>query len=122
EIALENKHNRRKQTLAHTGRSKSIARKREEMEKECGHKVRRGEVWIASVRRPMELFSVMRQGKLVQEHCERVRGLGLGPCPSKVFGVHACSHSGSSSSIPFNVELQSQVSSLTSSSVQLQSG
>ncbi|WVZ05068.1 hypothetical protein V8G54_018414, partial [Vigna mungo] len=28
----------------------------------------------------------------IKEHCGRVRGLGLGPCPSKVFGVHACSH------------------------------
>ncbi|XP_052727146.1 uncharacterized protein LOC128194829 isoform X2 [Vigna angularis] len=91
----------------------------------------------------MELLSVMRQGKLVkkiqtyesttssqskeissldslahvlgsQEHCGCVRGLGLGPCPSKVFGVHARSHIGSSSSTPSNVELQSQVSSLTS--------
>ncbi|KAG2380485.1 Magnesium transporter [Vigna angularis] len=44
-----------------------------------------------------------------QEHCGRVRGLGLGPCPSKVFGVHARSHIGSSSSTPSNVELQSQV-------------
>ncbi|WVZ02640.1 hypothetical protein V8G54_023446, partial [Vigna mungo] len=23
----------------------------------------------------------------IKEHCERVRGLGLGPCPSKIFGV-----------------------------------
>ncbi|BAT74384.1 hypothetical protein VIGAN_01204500, partial [Vigna angularis var. angularis] len=56
-----------------------------------------------------------------QEHCGRVRGLGLGPCPSKVFGVHARSHIGSSSSTPSNVELQSQVSSLTSSNVKLES-
>ncbi|XP_047158962.1 uncharacterized protein LOC124829484 [Vigna umbellata] len=56
-----------------------------------------------------------------QEHCGRVRGLGLGPCPSKVFGVHARSHFGSSSSTPSNVELQAQVSSLTSSNVKLES-
>ncbi|XP_052736618.1 uncharacterized protein LOC128197834 [Vigna angularis] len=56
-----------------------------------------------------------------QEHCGRVRGLGLGPCPSKVFGVHARSHIRSSSSTPSNVELQSQVSSLTSSNVKLES-
>ncbi|WVZ06652.1 hypothetical protein V8G54_019998 [Vigna mungo] len=43
-----------------------------------------------------------------QEHNERVRGLGLGPYPSKVFGIHARSHSGSSSSTPSNAELQSQ--------------
>ncbi|WVZ00931.1 hypothetical protein V8G54_027000 [Vigna mungo] len=35
-------------------------------------------------------------------------GLGLGPCPTKVFGVHACYHNGSSSSTHSNVELQSQ--------------
>ncbi|XP_052736633.1 uncharacterized protein LOC108337936 [Vigna angularis] len=56
EIALKNKHNRTKQTLAHTGGSKSIARKREEMEKECGHKVSRGEVWIATHKRTNGAF------------------------------------------------------------------
>ncbi|XP_017412037.1 uncharacterized protein LOC108323797 [Vigna angularis] len=50
----------------------------------------------------------------IQEHCGRVRGLGLGPCPSKVFGVKARSHGGSSSAAPSNDELQTQVSSLTS--------
>ncbi|KOM48208.1 hypothetical protein LR48_Vigan07g191200 [Vigna angularis] len=46
----------------------------------------------------------------IKEHCGRVRGLGLGPCPSKVFGVHARSHGGSSSTSVSNVELQTQVS------------
>ncbi|XP_052733834.1 uncharacterized protein LOC108339411 isoform X3 [Vigna angularis] len=150
EIALKNKHNRTKQTLAHTGGSKSIARKREEMEKECGHKVSRGEVWIATHKTTNGAFvsdeareigekiqtyesTTSSQSKEIssldslahvlgsQEHCGRVRGLGLGPCPSKVFGVHARSHVGSSSSTPSNVELQSQVSSLTSSNVKLES-
>jgi len=40
-----------------------------------------------------------------QEHCGRVRGLGLGPCPSKVFGCNAHSYSGTSS----NTDLQNQV-------------
>ncbi|ESW34028.1 hypothetical protein PHAVU_001G118100, partial [Phaseolus vulgaris] len=39
-----------------------------------------------------------------QEHCGRVRGLGLGPCPSKVFGCNAHSYSGTSS----NTDLQNQ--------------
>ncbi|KAG2391477.1 uncharacterized protein HKW66_Vig0127620 [Vigna angularis] len=133
EIALKNKHNRTKQTLAHTGGSKSIARKREEMERECGHKVSRGEVWIATHKKANRAFVsdeareigekieayesiTWSQSKIIstsdslahalgmQEHCGRVRGLGLGPCPSKVFGVNARSHSG----------LQTQVSSLTS--------
>ncbi|WVZ13728.1 hypothetical protein V8G54_011294 [Vigna mungo] len=43
----------------------------------------------------------------IKEHCGHVRGLGLGPCPSKVFGVHAGSHRGSSSASASNiVELQ----------------
>ncbi|KOM26400.1 hypothetical protein LR48_Vigan267s000100 [Vigna angularis] len=42
-----------------------------------------------------------------------VRGHGLGPCPSKVFGVNVRSRSTSSTSSS-NAELQTQVSSLTS--------
>ncbi|XP_047164922.1 uncharacterized protein LOC124834301 [Vigna umbellata] len=49
-----------------------------------------------------------------QEHCGRVCGLGLGPCPSKLFGIHGHCHSGSSSTSPSYAELQTQVSSLTS--------
>ncbi|QCE09856.1 hypothetical protein DEO72_LG10g1079 [Vigna unguiculata] len=52
--------------------------------------------------------------KISQEHCGRVRGLGLGPCPSKVFGFNAHSYSGASSSCPSYTQLQNQVSSLTS--------
>ncbi|XP_052722666.1 uncharacterized protein LOC108345466 [Vigna angularis] len=120
------------------------------MEKECGHKVSRGEVWIATHKTTNGAFvsdeareigekiqtyesTTSSQSKEIssldslahvlgsQEHCGRVCGLGLGPCPSKVFGVHARSHIGSSSSTPSNVELQSQVSSLTSSNVKLES-
>ncbi|QCD95397.1 hypothetical protein DEO72_LG6g89 [Vigna unguiculata] len=38
----------------------------------------------------------------LQEHCGCVRGLGLGPCPSKVFGSKGHSYSGASSSYPSN--------------------
>ncbi|XP_052734106.1 uncharacterized protein LOC128196654 [Vigna angularis] len=143
EIALKNKHNRTKQTFAHTGGSKSIARKREEMEKECGNKVSRGEVWIATHKKTNGAYASDEARKIgeqieayesttssqskkisnsdslahalgIQEHCGRVRGLGLGPCPSKVFGVKVRSHSGSSLAAPFNDEIQTQVSSLTS--------
>jgi len=41
-----------------------------------------------------------------QEHCGRVRGLGLGPCPSKVFGFNAHSYSGASLSCPSCTQLQ----------------
>ncbi|KOM25046.1 hypothetical protein LR48_Vigan46s000800 [Vigna angularis] len=109
------------------------------MEKECGHKVSRGEVWIATHKTTNGAFvsdetreigekiqtyesTTSSQSKEIssldslahvlgsQEHCGRVHGLGLGPCPSKVFGVHARSHIGSSSFTPSSVELQSQVS------------
>jgi len=44
-----------------------------------------------------------------QEHCGRVRGLGLDPCPSKVFGSNTYSYSGTSSRSPSNTKLQNQV-------------
>ncbi|KAL2326176.1 hypothetical protein Fmac_025234 [Flemingia macrophylla] len=48
EICKKNKDNRKRQTVPHTGGSKSIARKKDEMEQELGRKVSRGEVWIAT--------------------------------------------------------------------------
>jgi len=50
--------------------------------------------------------------KKYQEHCGRVRGLGLGPCPSKVFGSKGHSYNGTSSSYPSNAQLQNQVNFL----------
>ncbi|XP_027941148.1 uncharacterized protein LOC114194945 [Vigna unguiculata] len=139
--ALKNIENRAKQTIAHTGGSKSIARKKnDEMEKECGHKVSRGEVWIATHKCVNETFVSdeareinekiqayesklsSSQSKDIsindslahafgsQEHYGRVRGLGLGPCPSKVFGFNAHSCNGTSSSFPSYTQLQNQVS------------
>jgi len=40
-----------------------------------------------------------------QEHCGRVRGLGLDPCPSKVFGSNTYSYNGTSSSSLFYTQL-----------------
>ena len=50
----------------------------------------------------------------IQKHCGRVRGLGLGlgPCPSKVFGSKDHSYIETSSSYPSNAQLQNQVSFL----------
>ncbi|QCE14982.1 hypothetical protein DEO72_LG11g1990 [Vigna unguiculata] len=50
----------------------------------------------------------------LQEHCGRVKGLGLGPCPSKVFGSKVHSYNETSSSHLSNAQLQNQVSTLTS--------
>jgi len=44
-----------------------------------------------------------------KEHCGRVRGMGLGPCPSRVFGYTRNFHFGTSSSCPSYSELQNQV-------------
>ncbi|XP_027912651.1 uncharacterized protein LOC114172261 [Vigna unguiculata] len=114
EIAQKNKDNRKKQTVPHTGGSKSIARKKDEMEQELGHKVSRGEVWIATHKHANGEFvndgakeigekikayetntSSLSQDISIEdslahvlgskEHCGHVRGMGLGPCPSRVF-------------------------------------
>ena len=44
-----------------------------------------------------------------KEHCGRVRGMGLGPCLSRVFGYTTNFHFGTSSSCPSYSELQNQV-------------
>ncbi|XP_027927537.1 uncharacterized protein LOC114184427 [Vigna unguiculata] len=138
EHALKNKDNRAKKIIAHTCGSKSIARKRDEMENECAHRVSRGEVWIATHKHANGAFvsdevreisekiqvdestsssSVSKEISSTdslafdfgsQEHCGRVRGLGLGPCPSKVFSSKGHSYSGTSSSYPSNAQLQNQ--------------
>ena len=48
----------------------------------------------------------------IQKHCGRVRGLGLGPCPYKVFCSKGHSYSRTSSNYPSNAQLQNQVSFL----------
>ncbi|KAJ1434258.1 putative transposase, Ptta/En/Spm, plant [Sesbania bispinosa] len=52
--AQKNKENRKKQTIPHTTGSKSLARRRAEMEKEFGRNVSRGEVWTATHKQPVE--------------------------------------------------------------------
>ena len=44
-----------------------------------------------------------------KEHCGHVRGMGLGPCPSRVFWYTRNFHFGTSSSCPSYSELQNQV-------------
>ncbi|KAF7834754.1 putative transposase [Senna tora] len=51
EKSKKNKENRKKQNIPHTGGSKSIARKRAEMEIEKGAPVSRGDVWTATHKR-----------------------------------------------------------------------
>jgi hypothetical protein len=49
-----------------------------------------------------------------REHYGRVRGLGLGPCPSQVFGRPSRSYSGITSASPSYMELQNEVAELRS--------
>ncbi|XP_068487949.1 uncharacterized protein [Phaseolus vulgaris] len=141
EIAKKNKDNRKKQTVPHTGGSKSIARKKDEMEKELGRKVSRGEVWVATHKHANGEFvndGAREIGEKIQayesntsslshdisiddslahafgneEYCGRVRGMGLGPCPSHVFGYTRNSRTGISSTT--YRELENQVIALKS--------
>ncbi|KAL2330991.1 hypothetical protein Fmac_018572 [Flemingia macrophylla] len=137
EKAQKNKDNRKKQTIPHTGGSMSLARKKQKMELECGRKVSRGEIWIAThkhangefvneeakeIGEKIEIYElsgnvskdISSQDSLAQtlgnqEHCGRVRGLGLGPCPSRLFGNTIRSSRGISSSSPSYRELQNEV-------------
>ncbi|XP_027343285.1 uncharacterized protein LOC113855855 [Abrus precatorius] len=142
ENAQKNRDNRKKQIIPHTSGSKSIARKRAELELESGRKVSRGEVWTVTHKHANGHFvsqeakeisekiqeyessrslsqEISTQDSLAhvlgsKEHCGRVRGLGLGPCPSQVFGYPARSYSGMSSSLSSYRELQNQVTVLKS--------
>ncbi|XP_029126320.1 LOB domain-containing protein 18 [Cajanus cajan] len=115
----------------------SIARKKQKMELECGRKVSRGEIWIAthkhangefvndeakeigekiesyelsgSISKDISSQDSLAQTLGSQEHCGRVRGLGLGPCPSRVFGHTVRSYSGISSFSPSCRELQNEL-------------
>ncbi|KAJ1437530.1 putative transposase, Ptta/En/Spm, plant [Sesbania bispinosa] len=141
-LSQKNKENRMKQTIPHTGGSKTLARKRAEMEKDSGRKVSRGEVWTAThIHANGEFVSVEAReisGKIQEyestmslsqdistqdslaralgskEHFGRVRGLGLGPCPSKVFGYPARYYSGMTSSSLSYMELQNEITALRS--------
>ncbi|XP_019150165.1 PREDICTED: uncharacterized protein LOC109146971 [Ipomoea nil] len=114
EMCRKNAESRKQQKIAHTCGSKSFARRRAEMEIELGHNVNRSELWIdthkvkrgSSVNEECriiteKIINEMEKGSssqsqsisqddplgktLGKEHNGRVRGLGFGPCPSKVF-------------------------------------
>ncbi|RYQ98785.1 hypothetical protein Ahy_B07g086580 [Arachis hypogaea] len=77
----ENAKNRSKQLYTHTGRSKSLARLREEEER------------IEAIEQRDESSRLLSQNDLLaqalaKEHPGRVRGMGLGPTSSQVFGMN----------------------------------
>ncbi|KAK7395531.1 hypothetical protein VNO78_16091 [Psophocarpus tetragonolobus] len=103
---------------------------------EYGHKVNRGEVWIAthkhangefvndkakeigekieayessgSISKDISSEDSLAKGLGSEEHCGRVRGLGLGPCPTRVFGHTVRSYNGITSSSTSYRQLQNQ--------------
>ncbi|KAJ1391809.1 putative transposase, Ptta/En/Spm, plant [Sesbania bispinosa] len=112
-------------------------------EKDFGRKVSRGEVWTTTHKRPNGTFvndqakeisekiqeyentvslsqEISTQDSLAhalgsKEHCGRVRELGLGPCPSQVFGHPSHYYSGMTSSSPsYTVSKSSYYIAITS--------
>ncbi|KAL2330292.1 hypothetical protein Fmac_017873 [Flemingia macrophylla] len=91
--------------------------KKDEMEQGLGRKVSRGEVWISTYKHANGDFVNDEARKISdslahalgsQEHYRRVRGMGLGPCPSRMFGYTRHLYSGMSSPSPSYRELQNQ--------------
>ncbi|XP_016185163.1 uncharacterized protein LOC107626775 [Arachis ipaensis] len=82
----QNALNRSKQLYTHTGGSKTLARKKDEVEKEQGRHVGRGELFIMTHKKKDARISIPMRVLLVKEYLGRVRALGAGPCPTQVFG------------------------------------
>ncbi|KAF7832397.1 hypothetical protein G2W53_014730 [Senna tora] len=115
-MSEKNRENRSKLKMPHTCGSKSMARKKQEMELASGKPVSRGALFVATHKRKdgsyvndnAKIVSVSRiplNGEmdslgqvLGKESLGRVRGLGFGPSPTQVFG-HATTRLGR---IPLN--------------------
>ncbi|RYR27780.1 hypothetical protein Ahy_B01g051830 [Arachis hypogaea] len=133
----QNTLNRSKQLYTHTGGSKTLARKKDEVEREQGRPVSRGELFIMTHKKrdgsyihpdarvvSEAIANVERQDGsskhisqndslaqvLGKEHPGRVRVLGAGPCPTQVFGNAAGQPSGSAES---NAEDKRMIAELT---------
>ncbi|KAH0642335.1 hypothetical protein KY290_033928 [Solanum tuberosum] len=109
EMRRRNTENRKKQTIPHTGGSKANTTRRAEMMAETGQRPGRAQIYIATHKNKDGVY-VNEAAKeicvLGKEHSGRVRCLGLGVVPSKVFkqvrprfgGASASSSEGSCSS------------------------
>ncbi|RYR27150.1 uncharacterized protein [Arachis hypogaea] len=133
----QNTLNRSKQLYTHTGGSKTLARKKDEVKREQGRPVGRGELFIITHKKrdgsyihpdarvvSEAIANVERQDGsskhisqndslaqvLGKEHPGRVRALGAGPCPTQVFGNAAGQPSGSAES---NAENKRMIAELT---------
>ncbi|XP_061375862.1 uncharacterized protein LOC133317965 [Gastrolobium bilobum] len=132
-IAEKNIANRGKQSIPHTLGTKSIARRRREMEIQLGHPITRAQMYAESHKKKdgtlvneearhknEQLLAAQNDGRTAEEayvhvfgkeHPGRVRGMGFGVCPSQVLGS---SFVGSSSTASPNEikELKSEIESL----------
>ncbi|RYR20101.1 hypothetical protein Ahy_B03g065192 [Arachis hypogaea] len=133
----QNALNQSKQLYTHTGGSKTLARKKDEVEKEQGRPVGRGELFIMTHKKKdgsyihpdarvlsEAIANVERQDGsskhlsqndslaqvLGKEHPGRVRALDAGPCPTQVFGNAAGQPSGSAEP---NEESKRRIAELT---------
>ncbi|XP_025650896.1 uncharacterized protein [Arachis hypogaea] len=116
EKCKKNAENRSKQLYTHTGGSKSLARLEEEESERLGRPVSRGELFVLTHKRPNgsylhdaaraigekiaeieqhdESSRLLSQNDslaqaLGKEHPGRVRGMGIGPTTSQVFGTNS---------------------------------
>ncbi|XP_020979189.1 uncharacterized protein LOC110271888 [Arachis ipaensis] len=133
----QNALNRSKQLYTHTGGSKTFSRKKDEVEKEQGRPVGRGELFIMTHKKKdgsyiypnarvvsEAIANIDRQDGsskhlsqndslaqvLGKEHPGRVRALRAGPCPTQVFGNAAGQPSGSAEP---NEESKRRIAELT---------
>ncbi|RYR08418.1 hypothetical protein Ahy_B05g076094 [Arachis hypogaea] len=84
----QNALNRSKQVYTHTRSSKTLARREDEEEQLREKRISRGELWTTVHKKRMARISMMMRVLLVfvKEHPGRVRGLGVGPYPTQLFG------------------------------------
>ncbi|XP_057732458.1 uncharacterized protein LOC130947772 isoform X1 [Arachis stenosperma] len=149
EICKKNAENRKKQLFTHTGGSKSIARRKDEEERQCGRRISRGEMWtivhkrkdgsyihneaqvigekITSIERDDASSKALSQNDslfqaLGKEHLGRVRGVGSGPCPTQLFGQSTHQLGRMSSSVNHDIQVEMNVikSQLEASRLQVQ--
>ncbi|XP_061343701.1 uncharacterized protein LOC133289720 [Gastrolobium bilobum] len=131
-IAEKNIANRGKQSIPHTLGTKSIARRRREMEIQLGHPITRAQMYAESHKKKdgtlvneearhknEQLLAAQNDGRTAEEayvhvfgkeHPGRVRGMGFGVCPSQVLG--SSSVGSSSTASPNEIkELKSKIES-----------
>ncbi|XP_061339712.1 uncharacterized protein LOC133286320 [Gastrolobium bilobum] len=116
EIAKKNTANRAKLTIPHTLGSKSIARRKRELEIEKGKPISRAEMYAYGQKKKDGTFvneKAREKNVFGKEHPGRVRCMGFGVCRYQVFKRGSSSGASSSASTDNEIrELKSKVQSL----------